>query len=229
MTPAPRGTGERPSLQSVPLSLPCLMLITDRRLAGSEDALVAAVDDAISGGVNAVQLREKDLAAAELLCLAERLRAVTAGRAPLLVNGSLQVALASGADGVHLPEAAPMVERPARPFLVGRSVHSREAAERAWAECSDYLIAGPVYETASHAGAMPGGVSLVESIANAVAVPMLAVGGVDAVRVERVVRAGASGVAVISAILGAPVTREAARELKEALDAAWAGGAGRAL
>ncbi len=204
------------------MPVPCLMLVTDRHLAGGEDALVAAVDDAIAGGVNAVQLREKDMPPAELLPLAKRLRKVTAGRATLLVNGSLEVALASGADGVHLPEAASMVERPSRPFLVGRSVHSRAAAERAWAERSDYLIAGPVYQTASHAGAEPAGVRLIESVVGAAAVPVLAVGGIDCGRVGDVVCSGASGVAVISAVLGARSAREAARELRRALDAAWA-------
>jgi len=221
MSAAPRGAEAGPA-PSRRLPVPCLMLVTDRHLAGGQDALVAAVDDAVAGGVNAVQLREKDLRPAELLLLAKRLREVTAGRATLLVNSSMEVALASGADGVHLPEAAPMVKRPSRPFLVGRSVHSREAAERAWAEGSDYLIAGPVFKTASHAGAEPAGVRLIESVTDAVAIPVLAVGGIDGGRVGDVVRSGASGVAVISAVLGARSAREAARKLRDALDAAWA-------
>lgn len=204
------------------LTLPVLMLITDRNLAGSEDALVAAVREAVAGGVNAVQLREKDLSPGELLSLAVRLREVIAERAVFVVNGSLEVALAAGADGLHLPESAPMIERPERPFIVGRSVHSREAAQRAWAECSDYLIAGPVYETASHPGMEPGGPALSEEITAAVGLPVLAVGGITAGRVEEVMRAGASGIAVISAVLGARSPREAARELREAVDSAWA-------
>ena len=202
---------------------PVLMLVTDRHLAGGEDALQAAVEAAIDGGVNAVQVREKDLHPAELLPLARRLREVTVGRAALIVNGPLEVALAAGADGVHLPEAAPMVERPARPVLVGRSVHSVEAAEAAWAECSDYLIAGPVFETPSHAGRKAAGVGLVKECSRAVAMPVLAVGGIDAGRVEEVIRAGASGVAVISAILGSSAPRTAAEALKEALGEAWDG------
>lgn len=205
------------------LALPVLMLVTDRKLAGGEDALMEAVEEAVAGGVNAVQLREKDLMPGELLRLAVRLREVIAGRAVLIVNGSLEVALAAGADGAHLPEEALMVDRPERPFVIGRSVHSREAAERAWAECSDYLIAGPVYETKSHAGIEPAGPALIEEIAGAVALPVLAVGGIAAGRVEAVMRAGASGVAVISAVLGARSPRDAARELREAVDAAWAG------
>jgi thiamine-phosphate pyrophosphorylase len=191
----------------VGLTLPVLMLITDRHLAGSDDALVAAVGEAVAEGVNAVQLREKDLSPAELLPLAVRLREVTAERASFVVNGSLEVALAAGADGVHLPEAAPVIERPERTFVVGRSVHSREAAERAWAEGSDYLVAGP----------------LIEEIAGGVALRVLAVGGITVDRVEEMMRAGASGIAVISAILGSQAPGQAARELREAIDAAWPG------
>jgi thiamine-phosphate pyrophosphorylase len=208
--------GERPGLQ-----VPALMLITDRLLARGEDALVEAVREAVAGGVNAVQLREKDMPPGDLLALAMRLRDVTSERAAFLVNGSLEVALAAGADGLHLPEDASMVERPERPFVIGRSVHSRAAAERAWADCSDYLIAGPIYETTSHGGMTPAGPKQIEDIAHAVAVPVLAVGGITPVRVEEVMRTGASGVAVISAVLGAKSPRAAARELREAIDSAW--------
>ena len=203
------------------LSLPCLMVVTDRALCGA-DGLAAAVEAAVSGGADAVQLREKDLAEAELLSLARRLRAVTEGRALLIVNGPLEVAVAVGADGVHLPEGAPMPPRPRRGFLVGRSVHSAEAACRAEAAGADYLIAGPIFETRSHPGVEPAGLALVEEIARAVRLPVLAIGGVTAGRVEEVVRAGASGVAVISAVLAQPAEGGAAAEaLRRALDAAW--------
>jgi len=199
------------------LTPPFMMLITDRRLAGGSNALVDAVDQAVDGGVTAVQLREKDLPPHELLPLARRLRIVTRDRAALIVNGPLEIALAAEAGGVHLPEDGPMVERPPRPFLIGRSVHSLAAATAAWAECSDYLVAGPIFETASHPNAAPAGPELIESIAGAVAIPVLAVGGITAERVRDVVRAGAGGIAVISAILSAQSPRKAAQRLKNAL------------
>jgi thiamine-phosphate pyrophosphorylase len=197
------------------------MVVTDRALCGGAEGLVAAVEAAVSGGADAVQLREKDLPASELSTLARRLRAVTQGRALLLVNGPLEVAVAVEADGVHLPEDAPMPPRPRRGFLVGRSVHSAEAARRPDVVGADYLVAGPVYETRSHPGVEPAGLALVEEIARAVRVPVLAIGGVTAGRVEEVVRAGASGVAVISAVLAQPDPRAAAEALRRALDAAW--------
>lgn len=199
------------------------MLVTNRSLCGGADGLAAAVEAAVQGGVDAVQLREKDLPPEDLLPLARRLRQAMLGRTLLLVNGPLDVALAAGANGVHLPEVAPPVQPPREGFLVGRSVHSLEVARRAEAEGADYLIAGPVYESRSHPGVAPAGLSLVEEIARGVGIPVLAIGGVTAGRVEEVVRAGASGVAVISAVLRQPDRRAAAGGLRRALDAAWAG------
>jgi thiamine-phosphate pyrophosphorylase len=198
------------------------MAVTDRALCGGAEGLVAAVEAAVSGGANVVQLREKDLPPAELLALARRLREVTRGRALLVVNGPLEVAVAAEADGVHLPEGEPLVSRPRQGFLVGRSVHSTEAARRAEAGGADYLVAGPVYETGSHRSVQPAGLTLIEEVARAVDVPVLAIGGVTAERAEEVVRAGASGVAAISAVFAMGDPRAAALELRRALDAAWA-------
>ena len=204
------------------LPRPCLMLVSDRSLCAGEDGLLAAVEAAVTGGVDAVQLREKDLASQDLLPLAQRSREVTRGQAALLVNGPLEIAVDADADGIHLPDDALPAQRPRRGFLVGRSVHSLEAARRAEAEGVDYLVAGPVYETRSHPGREPAGVSLIQEITRHVGTPTLAIGGVTAARVEEVVRAGASGIAVISAVLRQPDRRAAANELRRALDAAWA-------
>jgi len=203
------------------LNIPCLMLVTDRNLAGGGDALVTAVEAAVSGGVNAVQLREKDMRRAELLSLARQLRDVTRGRAIFLVNSSLAVALSCDADGVHLPEDLSMVDRPRRRFMVGRSVPSVEAARRAHSEGVDYIIAGPVYETDSHPGAPAAGLGLVETIAKTVATPVIAIGGINTPSVANLLHSGACGVAVISAILGAPRPGDAALEMRAALDGAW--------
>ncbi len=86
------------------LRLPTLCLITDRQRLG-ESPLEAVVEQAAKGGVNLVQLREKDLPAGELLALTGRVREVTRGHALLIINDRLDVVMASGADGVHLPES----------------------------------------------------------------------------------------------------------------------------
>jgi thiamine-phosphate pyrophosphorylase len=196
------------------------MLVTDRALAGGDESLVEAVAAAVEGGVNAVQLREKGLAAADLARLAGQLREVIGGRALLIVNGNAEVAREAAADGLHLPAGAPFA-RPDGVTLVGRSVHSVEEALQAQREGADYVIAGPIYETPSHRGGTPAGLRLVSGSVAAVSVPIVAIGGITAARVPDVLSAGAGGVAVISAVLGAESQRVAASALREALRGRW--------
>ncbi len=199
------------------LTPPVLMLVTDRHLAGSEHALLRAVDEAIDGGVNAVQLREKDMRPAELLPLACRLREVTEGRALLLVNGPLAVALEARADGVHLPEDA---EPPPQPwtFTWGRSVHSAKSAVMAMGEAPRHLIIGPIYQTPSHPDATPVGLGLIREISPITRAPIIAIGGITPANARDVMQAGAHGIAVISAILGSDDPRAAARALGKAFE-----------
>jgi thiamine-phosphate pyrophosphorylase len=212
------------------LTIPCLALVTDHRLCQTL-SLEEAVAQAIEGGANLVQLREKDpdgrsLPAAELLALAEELRALTRGRALFLVNDRLDVALASAADGVHLPEQGLPVAAARRlageGFIVGRSVHSVAEAVRAQAEGADYVQVGSIFASRSHPDQPVAGLALLEAVAAAVTIPILAVGGIAAANVGEVMLAGAGGAAVISAILGAPSPREAARGLAQAMAAATA-------
>lgn len=201
------------------------MLITDRaRLRGRR--LGEVVSQALDGGVNAVQLREKDLPTAELYDLAITLRAVVRGRGLLLLNDRADVALSAGADGVHLPERSLPGEKVrslvGEHCIVGRSVHSVEAAARAVDEGADYVQVGTVYETASKPEAAPAGVELVRAVADAVSAPVVAVGGIAAERIAEVVAAGADGAAVIGAIMDADDPEKAALELRRALDEAYA-------
>jgi thiamine-phosphate pyrophosphorylase len=204
------------------LTVPCLALVTDRRLCQAL-SLEEAVVEAVEGGANLVQLREKDLPAAELLALAEKLRAVTRDRALFLVNDRLDVALACSADGVHLPERGLPVAVARRlageRFIVGRSAHSVAEAVRAQAEGAEYVQVGTIFASRSHPDQPVAGLGLLEAVAAAVRIPILAVGGVTAANVGEAMAAGASGAAVISAILATPSPREAARGLAQAMAA----------
>lgn len=204
---------------------PTLMLITDRSLVGARP-LEEVASQAVDGGVTAVQLRENDLSSCELYELAMTLRAVLQGRALVLVNDRADVAAASGSDGVHLPERCLPVHAVRHLVgdgcIVGRSVHSVEAAVQAEREGADYVQVGAVFATASHPGATPGGLELVRAVADAVSVPVIAVGGIDASRVRDVVDAGADGIAVIRAILTEDDPAAAAHRLSLALNEAYA-------
>lgn len=208
------------------LDLPALCLVTDRRrcLGRSLEEVVAA---ALDGGVGMVQLREKDLPSGQLLVLANRLRALTRGRALLFVNDRVDVALAAEADGVQLGEAS-MPVRDARQtaghgLLVGRSVHDVEGAAAAESEGADLLVAGTVFPSESHPGAAVAGTELLERLHRRVTVPFLAIGGVTAGNVAEAMRSGASGGAVITAIAQSNDPAQAARELLGAMRTAWAG------
>ncbi len=201
---------------------PSLYHVTDRRQTRGR-CLVDVVHAALDAGVDAVQLREKDLGGAALLDLAEPLRALTARyRAALLVNDRVDVALAAGADGVHLGRSGmpPAVARRllGADRLVAVSTHTAAEAVDAAAAGADFVVFGPVYWTASKAAyGAPRGVDELRDVAASVPVPVLAIGGLTASRVPEVRAAGAAGVAVISAIIAADDPAAAARGLAAAL------------
>jgi thiamine-phosphate pyrophosphorylase len=200
-------------------------LVTDRTHTGGRD-IVAVVSQAIRGGVRAVQLREKDLDAIEQYRLAERLAAACreSGTA-LLVNDRVDLALAVGADGVHLTrKSLPPAE--ARKLLgadrlLGISCHSLADVEEAVAGGVDFIVLGPVFETPSKMRYGPPITPAILGAARAVtSLPILAIGGIRASRVPEAIAAGADGVAVISAVLAAPDPAVAAAELLQAVETA---------
>jgi thiamine-phosphate pyrophosphorylase len=198
-----------------------LCLVTDRaQVAGT---LEEAVETCLGAGLKAVQLREKDLAARDLLSMAGALRESTRRHgAKLLVNDRADVAIAAGADGVQragtsLPVSTLRAISPPG-FLIGASVHSLAEARAAEPDGADFLLFGPVYDTPSkRAYGPPQGLSALERIASAVRLPVFAVGGVTPSRVAELIRAGASGVAVIGAVLGAARPADVVKAFLDAL------------
>ena len=193
-----------------------VVLVTDRHLVEPErwpEVIAAALD----GGVNVVQLREKDLPAGELLTLARQLRGMTIGRARLIINDRADVALLCGADGVHLGEAslpvAPVRNWLPRSMVVGRSVHDINGARQAEQDGATYLVLGSVFASASKPDVEPGGIELIQSVASRVDVPVVAIGGITGDNARQCWEAGARGVAAISGLLGADDPRGAAAAL----------------
>lgn len=203
---------------------PLLCLVTDRRRCVGRP-LEEVVDAAVSGGVDIVQLREKDMAQGPLLELARRLRSVTAYRASLFVNDRIDVALAAGADGVQLAENSIPVETARRivgdALLIGRSVHGIGTALDASRAGADMLVFGTVFATASHPRQRPSGVGPLTELSRHGTVPVLGIGGITPGNVGEVVEAGASGAAVITAITESPDPKEAARALRRVMADAW--------
>ena len=195
-----------------------LIVITDAGVAAPR-TVAAVVEAALRGGAPAVQLRGKSAPAWELLVQAEALRALTRRHGALfIVNDRVDVALASNADGVHLgPDDLPVAAvRSAVPsgFLIGYSTDEVGMAHRAVRDGADYLGCGAVYSTSnkSDAGSVIGPCGL-ESVARAVPVPVVGIGGVTEERAGELANTGAAGVAVIGAVMGAPDPAEAAARL----------------
>jgi len=201
------------------LTLAWLYVITSRRLAGARSLVDLA---AKLEGVDYLQLREKDLTGRELYHLALDIKQVLPPGTRLLINDRLDVALAAGADGVHLGENSlpPAVARrllgPEK--IMGVSVHSVTAAREAEKAGADYLLFGHIFPTASKEGIPPRGVGSLREVVASVGIPIIALGGINTANARQCLAAGARGVAVMSAVMAAPDPARAVAELKQTLN-----------
>ena len=203
-------------------AFPRLIVVTNDEIAGRADFLQQATAIMEACGARVMfQLRAHGLKAAELFPLAESLARTAAGSGSLIfVNGRFDVALAAGADGVHLGQASiPLAagKRASPGLLVGASVHSAGEAAAAAADGADILVAGTIWGSATHPGDPGRGSALVMEIARQVSVPLYAIGGVTPARAVDAVQAGADGVAVISGIWNAVRPADAAVSFLEAM------------
>ena len=202
-----------------------LYLVTDRPLMGGRDP-VEIVAAAVRGGVTVVQLREKDACTRDFIDLARRLLAVLRPRrVPLLINDRVDVALAAGADGVHVGQsdmAAADARRLLGPdALIGLSVESPADAIAADVQDIDYIAASPVFATPTKTDtAAPWGLDGLSALRQATRHPIVAIGGIHLGNAAAVRQAGAAGLAVVSALCAAPDPEAAARALRQAVDGA---------
>jgi thiamine-phosphate pyrophosphorylase len=205
------------------LSAMRVYVITSER-GGIEDT-ARVVEAALEGGADVIQLRKKLMPKGEQYRLATTLRALTSLHGALLiVNDHADIALAADADGVHLgqDDLDPEVVRRLDGFadrVIGRSTHSLEQARKAVDAGADYLGVGPVLATPTKPGRPAVGLALVRSVAGAVTVPFVAIGGIDRSNAGRVIEAGARAVAVVRAVSEAQDPRAAVRALVEQVTA----------
>lgn len=207
--------------------LPALVFVADEaRLRGRD--ITNMVSDAVSGGVDIVQLRARELPHERILPLAAAVREITANRALFFVNSAVEVAVEVGADGVHLPETGGSIDavrsRVGDAILISSAVHSVSAAVAAERDGSDLLQIGTVFATASKPGAETIGLSGLANVCRTVRVPCIAVGGITEANAADVIAAGAAGVAVVGAIGSVSPPAAAVAALREALVSAHARG-----
>lgn len=194
-----------------------LYLCTDRNIM-TADSVEESVELAIKGGVTVVQLREKEGSSRMFYEMARRVKEITdAYEVPLIINDRIDIALAVGADGVHLGQKDVPVQI-ARNILgsdkiVGATANTVEAAMEAWKSGADYLGVGDVFGTTTKADT--GHITLEElkTIRQSVQIPIVAIGGVNADNISLLKQTGVEGAAVISAIVGQKDITAAAEEL----------------
>ena len=201
-----------------------LYVITDETIGGGRSH-AAIARQAVSGGADIIQLRDKNRSCAELIPVGREIAAITRNAgAVFIVNDRLDTAIACGADGVHLGQDDIRVStaRQLAPpgFVIGVSVGTVDEAVEAEREGADYLALSPTFSTASKDDAGPGyGLDRLREIRRAVSIPVIAIGGINRQNVQDVIAAGADGIAVISAVVASPDIMAAARELKELVQA----------
>ena len=192
------------------------VLITDRKVCGKK--LTDIIEQAIDGGVGTVQLREKDLSTGDLYSLAKEIREITERKgANLIINDRVDIAIAVDADGVHLGWQSLEIDTVRRMIgqdkIIGFSAHSLEEAERAENSGADYISISPIFDTVNKDYFIePLGVGEIGKIKAQINIPVIALGGINENNVSKVLKSGADGIAVISAILlsdspGQAVTR----------------------
>ena len=205
-----------------------LYAVTDRAWVGRQ-TLCQQVEAALQGGVTCVQLREKHLDRDAFLAEARQICALCRRYGvPFIVNDDLDIALACGADGVHVGQddmpAAEVRRRAGRRLIVGVSAHTPEEARLAEAAGADYLGAGAVFGSATKTDASlltPAGL---QAVCAAVHIPVVAIGGVNARNILQLQGSGAAGAAVVSGIFGAPDITAACRKLRALADTMVQGG-----
>ncbi len=195
-----------------------LYLITDRKLFAGEYSLFTGIEDALKAGVKVIQLREKDLGIRELLGMAYKMRELTKKHnAKLFINDRIDIALAVGADGVHLGQQsipAHAVRKMVKDkLMIGVSTHNVSEAVEAEKGGADFITLGPIYQTSSKLKyGKPIGVDAIRKVKSSVSIPVFAIGGIKEDKIKEVMDAGAGGVALISGILRAKNIKEKTEE-----------------
>lgn len=202
-----------------------LYLVTDRTLSRGRSNL-EIVAAAVAGGVRCVQLREKNCSTREFLAEARSLLTLLRPQGiPLIINDRLDIALAAGADGVHLGQHdMPLADArnlAGRKLIIGISAESPEHALAAEQQGADYIGISPVFSTNTKKDhAPPLGLSGIEAIRARTTIPIVGIGGINLANGALVIAAGADGIAVVSAIVAADDPARAAEALRRCCDSA---------
>lgn len=184
--------------------------------------MIYVVKEAIAGGADVIQLRDKNATAKELIKVARPIRRLTRkAKVLFIINDRLKIAKAVDADGVHLGQDDSPI-KVARSILgrnkiIGLSTHSLSQAKEAQKNGADYIGVGPIFATPTKPEYKAVGLDLIKKVKSAIKIPFVAIGGIDTSNIDEILSAGANRVAVVRAVCGAKNIRRAASFLKRKL------------
>ena len=204
------------------MHLPSICMITEDSSCQSDRDLLDRISRSVRGGVNMVQLRNAKKSSGELYSLAVEIRSITLEKALFVVNDRIDVAIATGADGVQLKESSLSVQDTRKicgnSLLIGRSIHSIEAAIQAQNDGADFLLGGTVFKSDTHKYIEPNGLEFLASLRGKIDIPVIAVGGITQSNVLDCIQSGAQGVAMIRAFSNSNDPEKVARSFYELLN-----------
>ena len=198
------------------LSGPILCLVTNSHIVNNNQ-IADFVIQAINGGVNMIQMREKHLDFKEQLTLAKQLRAITLNKALLIINNNINIALTVKADGIQTGQNGEKIKyirsHIDSRMLIGYSSHSFNESIQAAKEGANYLIAGNVFKTSSHPELQGKNSQFLSKIKNKIHIPLLGIGGINLTNVKTLQKTKIDGIAVMRSILQKKNPELAARRL----------------
>ena len=188
----------------------------------TEDEFLSRVKAALSGGVTLIQLREKERSTREYIALAKKVHALSQQfGVPLIIDDRVDVALASGAEGVHLGQSDMQIDAARKivgeDFIIGATTKTVEQALEAYQQSADYLGVGAIYPTTTKVKTVLTSTETLDKICKAVPIPVNAIGGLNKDNIDVLKGIGIKGVCAVSAIMKAPDPKTAAEELSQAV------------
>lgn len=188
----------------------------------TEDEFLSRVKAALSGGVTLIQLREKERSTREYIALAKKVHALSQQfGVPLIIDDRVDVALASGAEGVHLGQSDMQIDAARKivgeDFIIGATTKTVEQALEAYRQSADYLGVGAIYPTTTKVKTVLTSTETLDKICKAVPIPVNAIGGLNKDNIDVLKGISIKGVCAVSAIMKAPDPKTAAEELSQAV------------
>ena len=188
----------------------------------TEDEFLSRVKAALSGGVTLIQLREKERSTREYIALAKKVHALSQQfSVPLIIDDRVDVALASGAEGVHLGQSDMQIDAARKivgeDFIIGATTKTVEQALEAYQQSADYLGVGAIYPTTTKVKTVLTSTETLDKICKAVPIPVNAIGGLNKDNIDVLKGIDIKGVCAVSAIMKAPDPKTAAEELSQAV------------